>query len=393
MLDRGTTPEPTTQFPESPITETLREQAALGRPVRRLIFDSGFLADDTGRNLGLVSARKNSGPGADCLEIGDLMGPGQVSRIGGSIQRGRSFSSTAATELSSISIDALFNGGSATVTPGLKVNTQAQGSGSATAQAGYAGTVDSHLQGSAAISPSGTSIIFGNSNLSYNITDGFTIRIDGHVDAKGQAQLNTDSSLRLSAFAQLFTQSHDRVASASADAVWGLNGTTVAGTPQEVVSGNFSGGNAVFTSGSMLTNSVLAINSIVLGNLSFSLFLHAPGSLANTLAIDPQIFSLNIELDSHANGGFAQIPHTLLDGPTSAFMDGSDTAGITLISMLDSDGNVMPFFTFSSEGGLLFDSPSQATPLPAALPLFATGLGALGVLGWRRKKKAAALAE
>ena len=30
------------------------------------------------------------------------------------------------------------------------------------------------------------------------------------------------------------------------------------------------------------------------------------------------------------------------------------------------------------------------TPLPSALPLFATGLGALGMLGWRRKKKATA---
>lgn len=30
------------------------------------------------------------------------------------------------------------------------------------------------------------------------------------------------------------------------------------------------------------------------------------------------------------------------------------------------------------------------TPLPAALPLFATGLGALGVVGWRRKRKQAA---
>jgi hypothetical protein len=28
------------------------------------------------------------------------------------------------------------------------------------------------------------------------------------------------------------------------------------------------------------------------------------------------------------------------------------------------------------------------TPLPATLPLFATGLGALGLLGWRRKRKA-----
>jgi hypothetical protein len=29
----------------------------------------------------------------------------------------------------------------------------------------------------------------------------------------------------------------------------------------------------------------------------------------------------------------------------------------------------------------------SATPLPAALPLFATGLGGLGLLGWRRKRK------
>jgi len=31
-----------------------------------------------------------------------------------------------------------------------------------------------------------------------------------------------------------------------------------------------------------------------------------------------------------------------------------------------------------------------STPLPAALPLFATGLGALGLFGWRRKRKQAA---
>ena len=36
------------------------------------------------------------------------------------------------------------------------------------------------------------------------------------------------------------------------------------------------------------------------------------------------------------------------------------------------------------------DPPTSATPVPAALPLFATGLGALGLLGWRRKRKAKA---
>ena len=42
-----------------------------------------------------------------------------------------------------------------------------------------------------------------------------------------------------------------------------------------------------------------------------------------------------------------------------------------------------------------FDSQQIATsvvPVPAALPLFATGLGVLGFAGWRRKRKAAVAA-
>jgi hypothetical protein len=34
--------------------------------------------------------------------------------------------------------------------------------------------------------------------------------------------------------------------------------------------------------------------------------------------------------------------------------------------------------------------PPAPVPLPTALPLFASGLGAFGLLGWRRKRKAAA---
>ena len=36
-------------------------------------------------------------------------------------------------------------------------------------------------------------------------------------------------------------------------------------------------------------------------------------------------------------------------------------------------------------------SPTAA-PLPAALPLFAGGLSALGLFGWRRKRKSSAIA-
>ena len=38
------------------------------------------------------------------------------------------------------------------------------------------------------------------------------------------------------------------------------------------------------------------------------------------------------------------------------------------------------------------DGSLNEVPLPAALPLFATGLGVMGLLAWRRKRKAGALA-
>jgi hypothetical protein len=38
---------------------------------------------------------------------------------------------------------------------------------------------------------------------------------------------------------------------------------------------------------------------------------------------------------------------------------------------------------------LWVDPPALQTPLPAVLPLFATGLAGLGLIGWRRKKTAA----
>jgi hypothetical protein len=44
----------------------------------------------------------------------------------------------------------------------------------------------------------------------------------------------------------------------------------------------------------------------------------------------------------------------------------------------------------SNTPNVLLHELDVTTPLPAALPLFATGLGAVGLLGWRRKRKASA---
>jgi hypothetical protein len=71
-----------------------------------------------------------------------------------------------------------------------------------------------------------------------------------------------------------------------------------------------------------------------------------------------------------------------------------------IFTLIDPPGNFLLTDSFDCPGGicqpgtLTLAGPLQltggATPLPAALPLFATGLGALGLLGWRRKRKASA---
>ena len=70
----------------------------------------------------------------------------------------------------------------------------------------------------------------------------------------------------------------------------------------------------------------------------------------------------------------------------------TDLQGWTRDTALDPDwlrvgtdivgGTTPPTFNFA------FSLDGNDTPLPAALPLFATGLGGLGLLGWRRKRKA-----
>jgi hypothetical protein len=54
--------------------------------------------------------------------------------------------------------------------------------------------------------------------------------------------------------------------------------------------------------------------------------------------------------------------------------------------------NGMEIFPSDQEFDFAVFSAGAATPLPAALPLFATGLGAMGLLVWRKKRKGAELA-
>jgi len=64
-------------------------------------------------------------------------------------------------------------------------------------------------------------------------------------------------------------------------------------------------------------------------------------------------------------------------------------AGTFTVEASTSNGVGLPPITSNDVTVTVVPEVTQ-TPLPAALPLFATGLGGLGLLGWRRKQKAQA---
>jgi hypothetical protein len=88
------------------------------------------------------------------------------------------------------------------------------------------------------------------------------------------------------------------------------------------------------------------------------------------------------------NGVTATNP-TVLNGGGLSF---AITAGDINIFSFGGTGTGNAYGQISPSGFGVGHFEVSATPLPAALPLFAGGLGALGLLGWRRKRKAAALA-
>jgi hypothetical protein len=91
-------------------------------------------------------------------------------------------------------------------------------------------------------------------------------------------------------------------------------------------------------------------------------------------------------------------------GTTSPPTEGSDCGSNFACSVADlafsrgifylaaGDHSISGIATISGAGSGAGAFIVSTVPLPAALPLFATGLGAMGLLGWRRKKKAQAAA-
>jgi hypothetical protein len=107
-----------------------------------------------------------------------------------------------------------------------------------------------------------------------------------------------------------------------------------------------------------------------------------PTAAAGIAGRVPIMATFNSAFSSYALGAIGPTSGAPIISPGDTFATGSGTFDLT--SMGDTT------FCAASTGGSC--SPVSAVPLPAALPLFATGLAGLGLLGWRRKRKAQAAA-
>jgi hypothetical protein len=185
---------------------------------------------------------------------------------------------------------------------------------------------------------------------------------------------------------------------------WTYSGTSSGGT--DTGSGTLTTGGSTSTCGSPPVGSCSYVNPPFTTTSGFAItsFTGTWDGFTITGLVNPELFDHNnnvlylppntVFLDASANGepggvAFFVSNYTGNNVPTPTnvvvelFFDTTFSAYAALT------GNTS-FGCCSLQTVGNFTVTPVATPLPAALPLFAGGLGALGVLGWRRKRKAAA---
>jgi len=130
----------------------------------------------------------------------------------------------------------------------------------------------------------------------------------------------------------------------------------------------------------------------------------SPG-LAAVLTANDDNYTTAINTDLHvAAPGILSNDLGFITGVTAANFVTGPAHGFASLNGATGEFGYSPFFGFtgvdfvtynlsdvvtSNTATIRIEVGAAATPLPAALPLFATGLGALGLMGWRRKNKAA----
>ncbi len=138
---------------------------------------------------------------------------------------------------------------------------------------------------------------------------------------------------------------------------------------------------ATFNLSGVGSGTLLGVFNEVVGNPTFD--------LTDGAAIFGQLYTPDGGITFDFSGeGLYNVPLASYDLQTAFPLTGG-TVSQTPNSLYQTSLGDLVFANISS---MSFEADVATTPLPATLPLFASGLGALGLLGLRRKRKAAALA-
>jgi hypothetical protein len=111
-------------------------------------------------------------------------------------------------------------------------------------------------------------------------------------------------------------------------------------------------------------------------------------AFTNNLSASGGVISF-ISVASGSASNFHQLPAQVNFGVFQTGIIGCGNAFNNCIELTNASGaNIVGTVTLPF--AIATEEVVTTTPLPAALPLFATGIGGLGLLGWRRKRKAQA---
>ena len=156
----------------------------------------------------------------------------------------------------------------------------------------------------------------------------------------------------------------------------------------------FSGNQAVDLVGSHTTGGLTQTFATIPGQIYDLTFAYSHNYTASVSAGGPFITSASASVSVTDSSNNSLLSNTVTHTNANPLPD------YQIFSQLFTADTVMTTLTIQNltggfNGGIYLDDVSvdpvnAVVPLPAALPLFATGLGALALLGWRRKRKAVA---
>ena len=169
------------------------------------------------------------------------------------------------------------------------------------------------------------------------------------------------------------------------ESVLGLNSTAQIGA----VFNNSQGASVIINSTGIILNNAKLFTDVP----PVGLFFTPLGLLLSSL--DPTMTTAVILsfLGAAPDGDFSLHASYSVSAQSDTF-EGVDSTSLTFadplaFEVLDPNGNIVQGLTVTTDDGTSIPTVGAATavPEPAALPLFATGLGAMALFSWRRKRK------